>query len=100
MKMVDMGREPGKPPSLASTESGPYYPQTFRLDEKDLKKLGLSNCKVGEEKTIHARAKVTEVSIGQSEGADAYESVTLTVQEMAVDGSEKDFAESFYKKMG
>lgn len=96
--MADMGRRPMDGPSVAESKKE-YYPHSFRLDKEDIAKLKLSGCEIGEMVMVHAMAKVTEVSSGQSEGSDGYESITITVQEMAVEKEGKgSFADLVYNK--
>lgn len=90
MEMVDMKRQPpAKDGGNVMAMDDAYYPLSLYLNKEELAKLGLSGCKIGEEKLLHAQVRVTSISAGEYEGGESYESVTLTVIKAAVDQGKK-----------
>lgn len=57
------------------------FPLSLFISGPEIKKLGLSGFKIGEEHELIAKVKVTSVSLDQSEGGKRRESVTLTLIE-------------------
>lgn len=96
-KMVDMGTLPPSAPLLGSSEGArkPSYPSLY-LDGEQLKRLGLSGCKVGDEHTLTAEVRVTAVSNSESEGGESYSSVTLSIVEAQLSAGDASPADRVY----
>lgn len=81
--MVSMKRETRKDGgvSVLGDDDSDYYPHSLYLDKEDLSRLGLSDCEIGEVKTLVIKTKVTAVSQGAQESGDEYQTATLTITE-------------------
>lgn len=81
--MVSLKRAPSKDQdSLEVAESS--FPLSLYVNEPEIKKLGLSDFKVGEEYELIAKVKVTSVSIHEREGEKIDRHVELTLLEAEV----------------
>ena len=88
MKLIDMKRPPEKSEDKASksqTAAHEYhYGTLINLEKRHIDKLDISHLNVGDEVSIHAKAKVASKSSHTSESGNDHHSMGLQITHMGV----------------
>lgn len=81
-------KEAGNAPAIEASK-GPKYPYglALSLDGDTVERLGLEDCKVGDEYDIIAKGKITSMSENDSEGQEYNKTVTLQLTSIGCEQS-------------
>lgn len=99
LKMSESERDRGAPTAVGGSDREYPYGLAPHLENESLEKLGISTMpKVGETMMVHAKVKVTSVSMHEGEGNKKAKSVTLQITDAAVKrDSPPDASDMLYK---
>ena len=99
--LPSLKRAPSKKSSLAAeVSSESEFPLSLYVSTEEITVLGLQSVKLGEERMLIAKVRVTSLSENESEGEDKYQSVGLSLVEGTTSEitSKKDAAELLFGK--
>ena len=82
--MVSMMRKPAKGPKTVGPADAPSFPHSLYLDGDDIKKMGMSDAEMGEERMMMAKVRVASMSA--SKGAEGeHRSMSVEFMEGAME---------------